>query len=258
MRSTAGAGRREPVIVLVSDGQASSQAQFDQSASIIKGAGAGLDVHLIAMNGNSGVRVGAPVLERSCARPRFDRRRSRASVVTRSPRRWPRSSRSRPASRSTPRVSARRPRMSGSTHHRGRHRRRSCRALLAACGGSGGDDAGAALRLRRASAGGAGYRPTPRRPLWATPVPSRRGGSPLGGPSPHQRRGALRHHLDRQPRPRPSRPPPPGRRPPRRPRRARRRRPPPHRRRRAPRCRRRRRSGARSPPTPSSRPARPS
>ncbi len=48
-----GCGAARPVIVLVSDGQASSQAQFDQSASIIKGAGAGLDVHLIAMNGNS-------------------------------------------------------------------------------------------------------------------------------------------------------------------------------------------------------------
>ena len=41
------------MIVLVSDGQASSDAQFELTAEALKGAGSGLDVHLIAMNGNA-------------------------------------------------------------------------------------------------------------------------------------------------------------------------------------------------------------
>ena len=47
-----GCASAKPVIVLVSDGQASGDAQFELTAEALKGAGSGLDVHLIAMNGN--------------------------------------------------------------------------------------------------------------------------------------------------------------------------------------------------------------
>lgn len=42
----------KPVIVLVSDGQPSSADQFAATADVIASAGSGLDLHLIAMNGN--------------------------------------------------------------------------------------------------------------------------------------------------------------------------------------------------------------
>jgi hypothetical protein len=48
-----GCGSTQRVVVLVSDGQASTQAAFDATAAVIRGAGSDVSVHLIAMNGDS-------------------------------------------------------------------------------------------------------------------------------------------------------------------------------------------------------------
>ncbi len=49
---TAGCGETQPVVVLVSDGQANSEAEFAAIRELLDGAGRGINVHLVAMNDN--------------------------------------------------------------------------------------------------------------------------------------------------------------------------------------------------------------